>query len=179
MTGSIQEKNGVLYTVIYVGGKHKWQTTGLSKRGSMKRAKEILEERMSLLERECMVITKNISFADFMLEWLEIIEIQVRPTTFHQYALLVKNSIVPYFKKQKIMLHELQPIHIQRYYSMKMKSGAGANTVKHHHANIRKALNYALKNDWIPYNPADRVELPKVNEFIGNFYTPEQIRMIF
>ncbi|WP_407672820.1 hypothetical protein [Paenibacillus farraposensis] len=40
----------------------------------------------------------------------------------------------------------------------------------HYHANIRTALQYALKTDLIDTNPADKIERPKKNEFVGSFY---------
>ena len=45
-----------------------------------------------------------------------------------------------------------------------------ANTVKHRHANIHKALSYAYKTDLIQTNPADKVELPTIDKFVGHLY---------
>ncbi|MDL2294564.1 site-specific integrase [Ruminococcaceae bacterium OttesenSCG-928-D13] len=184
MTGSIQEKRGYYHTVICTRGEdgkphYKWQTTGLPVKGNRRKAERILQERMAEQRERAHVIQKDVEFSAFMLEWLEIIRTQVRPNTFHEYELIVKNSVVPYFKKQQIALQDLQPMHIQRYYNKKLKGGVTGNTVKHHHANIRKALQYALKQNWIPYNPADRVELPKVEVFTGNFYTAAEIKQVF
>lgn len=35
----------------------------------------------------------------------------------------------------------------------------------HEHANIHKALKYAVKMDLIPFNPADKVERPKKQKY--------------
>ncbi len=43
--------------------------------------------------------------------------------------------------------------------------------ILHYHANIRKALDTAMKLDIIPSNPADKIERPKKNQFIGDHYT--------
>ena len=48
----------------------------------------------------------------------------------------------------------------------------------HYHANIHKALKYAVKIDLIPTNPADKVERPKKNEFKGNYYSTEEIHAL-
>ena len=45
-----------------------------------------------------------------------------------------------------------------------------ANSVIHYHANIHKALKYAVKIDLLDSNPADKVERPKKNPFMGSFY---------
>lgn len=54
-----------------------------------------------------------------------------------------------------------------------------AKTVLRYHANIRKALQRAVKLDMIPTNPADRVDLPKVKKFRGSYYTPEELQKLF
>ena len=45
-----------------------------------------------------------------------------------------------------------------------------ANLVIHYHASIRKALKYAVKIDLLDSNPADKVECPKKDPFMGSFY---------
>lgn len=54
-----------------------------------------------------------------------------------------------------------------------------ASTVIHYHANIHKALKYAVKIDLIVSNPADKVERPKKDTFIGNFYDADEINALF
>ena len=50
-----------------------------------------------------------------------------------------------------------------------VKKHLSANTVVHHHAIIRKCLEYAFKMDIIPSNPADKVQKPKVEQYIGSY----------
>ena len=57
VNGTVQEKNGLLYTVISYYDKdgvrrQKWQTTGLDARGNLRKAKEILKERIDDMENE-------------------------------------------------------------------------------------------------------------------------------
>lgn len=184
MTGSLQEKKRYWYTVIYYStadgkGQYKWKSTGLEVKNNKKRAEQILRQRIEEAEKKSVLQDKDILFADFMKEWLLVIKAQVRPNTHHQYSLLIENSIAPFFVKMKVKLQDLQPIHIQRYYNQKVADGLSGSTIRRHHANIHKALNYAVKTNWIPYNPADRVELPKAVPFMGNFYTADQIKLIF
>ena len=54
-----------------------------------------------------------------------------------------------------------------------------ASSVIHYHANIHKALKYAVKNDMIPSNPADKVERPKQDKFYGNFYDRDELNKLF
>ena len=48
------------------------------------------------------------------------------------------------------------------------------NSIRRHHVLIRGALNDAVKKNIIPYNPADRVALPKKQKYVGSFYTKQQ-----
>ena len=51
-------------------------------------------------------------------------------------------------------------------------------TVIHYHANIHKALKYAVKMDLIPFNPADKVERPKKQRYIANYYRQEELERL-
>lgn len=41
------------------------------------------------------------------------------------------------------------------------------------------ALAYAYKTDLISSNPADKVELPKIEKFSGHYYNQKQIEQMF
>lgn len=183
MTGSLQVKKGFYYAVLNLRDsngktKQKWISSGLPERNNKRKAEQFLKETIREYEEKKITVYKTIPFADFMTEWLEIIRPQVKDNTYYSYALVVKNSVVPYFKDNAVTLQDLEAIHIQKYYNKKLKEGVSGNTIKHHHANIRKALEYAVKQNWIPYNPASRVELPRIKQFQVNFYDDSQIKQL-
>ena len=91
---------------------------------------------------------------------------------------MLDGHIIPYFKKTGVALIDIQPIHIDTYYTYLIRSGRGANTAKHHHANIRKALKQAFLQNMIPYNPADRVELPKIKPYKAQVFTLQEMAVI-
>lgn len=49
----------------------------------------------------------------------------------------------------------------------------------HRHANIRKALQYAVKIGILDSNPADRVERPKKEKFTGSTYNASELEDLF
>ena len=51
-------------------------------------------------------------------------------------------------------------------------------TVIHYHANIHKALKYAVKMDLIPFDPADKVERPKKQRYITDYYRQEELERL-
>ena len=76
-------------------------------------------------------------------------------------------------------MKDLKPVHIQKFYDSLYKKGLTGNTILHYHANIRKALDNAMKLDIIPSNPADKIERPKKEQFIGNCYNLEELQILF
>lgn len=117
-------------------------------------------------------------FADYMELWLEVVRNSIEKTTFSSYTQMVKGKIVPYFRKTGVKLGELQARHIQSFYLYELKT-VSASTVIHEHANIHKALKYAVKMDLIPYNPADKVERPKKQKYIADYYRLEELEQLF
>lgn len=77
-----------------------------------------------------------------------------------------------------LLLCDVTPLQIQQFYNDKYNSGLTGNTVKHYHANIHKALKYAVKMDMLESNPVDKVELPKLEKYKANFYSKEELNKL-
>ena len=43
---------------------------------------------------------------------------------------------------------------------------------------IHKTLKYAVKMDLIPFNPADKVERPKKQRYIADYYRQEELERL-
>ena len=182
----LQEKNDFYYIVLSyrdADGKRKtkWEATGLSVKRNKKKAEALLLER----RRNFMVPTTpaeirlddDILFSDFMLKWLEVTKSSIQITTYASYQGMVERIIAPYFRKRGIKLVDLKATDLQDFYTKQLER-VKANSVIHYHANIHKALKYAVKIDLIPTNPADKVERPKKNEFKGSYYSAEEIHAL-
>ena len=186
VAGHLQEKNDFYYIVLSykdADGKRKtkWEATGLSVKRNKKKAEALLLER----RRNFMVPTApaeirlddDILFSDFMLKWLEVTKSSVQITTYASYQGMVERIIAPYFRKRGIKLVDLKATDLQDFYTKQLER-VKANSVIHYHANIHKALKYAVKIDLIPTNPADKVERPKKNEFKGSYYSADEIHAL-
>lgn len=186
VAGHLQEKNDFYYIVLSykdADGKRKtkWEATGLSVKRNKKKAEALLLER----RRNFMVPTApaeirlddDILFSDFMLKWLEVTKSSVQITTYASYQGMVERIIAPYFRKRGIKLVDLKATDLQDFYTKQLER-VKANSVIHYHANIHKALKYAVKIDLIPTNPADKVERPKKNAFKGSYYSAEEIHAL-
>ena len=195
VTGHLREKNGVYHIVFnYKDENGKRQTpsksTGLPVKGNKKKAELMLREAIKEKEAELLDLEerrkeeeeakdeKNILFTTFLLEWLEMVKYSVSASTYSGYSYSVKRDIIPYFEEKhpKLKLRELTAKQIQDYYTYELSvKGVTANTVIHRHANIRKALQHAYMIELIDVNPADRIDRPKKERFVGEAYTEEEI----
>lgn len=185
--GRLQEKKGHFYMVISYKNnagqrKEKWIATGLPVKGNKKRAESMLiEARKTFIppvEPTEEPMANAMLFSDFLLKWLKIIKPTVKLVTYSSYANTVKNQINPFFKKHLITLEELRAQDIQEFYVEQLER-VKPNTVIRYHAIIHRALKYAVKVDLISKNPADKIERPKKNAFVGNFYDSDEMNALF
>ncbi len=192
---SLVVRNGIYQAVLeYYDGNGKrqqpWRSTGLKERGNKKQAMQKAEEIRANLEKELNLKAQNnsksnnnssdILFIEYLFYWLEIIKCNVEASTFTSYRQIANNHIKKYFTKNPIKLVDLSVIHIQNFYNELMtKCNLSANTVIHHHALIRKCLDYAFKMDIIPSNPADKIQRSKIEQFISSFYTESELNTLF
>lgn len=192
---SLVVRNGIYQAVLEYydeNGKRQqpWRSTGLKERGNKKQAMAKAEEIRANLEKQLNLKAldnpksnnnpTDILFIEYLLYWLEITRHNVEASTFTSYRQMTNNHIKRYFTENPIKLVELSAIHIQTFYNeLMIKYNLSANTVIHHHAIIRKCLDYAFKMDIIPNNPADKIQRPKVEQFIGSFYTESELNTLF
>ncbi len=196
VAGHLREKRGYFHIVLnYTDENGKRHTpsksTGLPVKGNKKRAEAMLMEARKEMEDELKRRAEergeppkpeDILFTQFMSDWLAMMKNSVEATTFASYTFGIKSKINAYFDERfpGLKLRELTPKHIQDYYTYEMNEcGVSANTVIHRHANIRKALQYAVRTGLLDYNPADRVERPKKEKFAGNIYNEKELEQLF
>ncbi|WP_283122820.1 site-specific integrase [Anaerotignum lactatifermentans] len=182
VTGSIYERKGIYYAIVsyYVDGRRKQKSvsTGLPVKGNKRRALEFLENLKRTYEtKESMenMDGSRLLMTDYMDEWLKIVKPLVERATYKSYDNMVSARIRPHFEKLNLLLTEVEPKHIKMLYDETLEQGYTTNTVIHYHAVLHQALAYAVKNDYILSNPADRVKRPKKNKHISSFYTKEEI----
>lgn len=202
VAGHLREERGFFHIVLsYTDENGKRQTpqksTGLPVKGNKKRAEAmLLEARKTATEalaaaREQKTEAVNsgansktgggMLFTDFMLKWLEIMKPNLELTTYGGYQTIIKHKINPYFTEHcNVTLNELEPMHIQDYYTHELtENHLSVNTVLRYHANIRKALQLAVKLKLIKHNPANSIERPRPVAYRSKHYDEKQIMHLF
>ena len=133
----------------------------------------------------------DILFADFMEHWLEVVKTEVRPSTAAGYATHCNAAILPYFRALGVTLRNLTSDDIEAFYiaqrkrpvkNKKTATGEQAyvkpSTIIHYHRLIHKALKYARKKNKIDLNPMDTVDRPKFDDYIGKYYSVDEVNQM-
>jgi integrase len=185
VSGHLEEVRGIFHIKLSwtdQKGKRgrKSISTELAVKGNKGRAENILSEIKKEQEAKLknMPVSDKILFADFMEQWLDVIRPDIKQTTFGGYQLNVKKAIAPYFRKKKTLLCELTADEINEFYAEKLKR-LKATSVNKFHANISKALKYAVEKSYIPYSVMGKVKRPKEERYVGKFLKQAEAVQLF
>lgn len=185
ISGHLQVKKGYYYVVLSYydkkGKRHiKYVSTGLPEKGNKRKAEAELARIRSTYEPPVEVgeLCSDMLFADYLVEWLDIVKVRVKQATFGSYETIVKQTLEPYFRQKGVTLKGLEARHIQQFYSEKLKK-VKPNSVIHYHAVIHQALKYAMKTDLVVQNVAMKVDRPKKNDFQPTFLDAAELQKLF
>ncbi len=193
VSGSLQVKDGKYYAVLSlrtneltkkgkIKYRTKWISTGFEVKGNKKRAKEFLNEKCREYSKRN-VDYCDMYFADYMVEWLDEIEPEIRANTYRGYSGNVGNHIVPYFYPRRIKIQELEVSDLEDFYKYlvfeKSKSDGSEplspTTITHIHRCISKALNDAARKGIITVNVATLARKPHSVKFKSQYLNERQV----
>lgn len=186
-TGSLRLKRGIWQMVFEyqdaIGQRRqKSESTGLPEKGNKRRAQAMLEKRLDEMERQytAALEVKNVQFLSFMRSWLDdVVSYKVKGNTLSQYRYVFEGYISKYKPFHGVKLQDVTPALLQSYYNAQLKAGLSPNTIRKHHANIHKCLDYAVRLCMLPVNPSVMTELPPKRKYRGaTAYTPEQSKTL-
>jgi len=92
-------------------------------------------------------------------EWLAFKLNKVKTRTYENYAMYVKNRIVP--SLGEILLTKLTTHDLEEFYDDLVNDNVNPMTVQGLHGYIYNAIEYGIKREWLTNNVAQRCELPK------------------
>lgn len=95
--------------------------------------------------------------------WVKEYTSKIKPRTVESYRIICNNHLKPGLGATK--LDKLDAHTVQTFYNgLSEKKGLSAKSVKNIHGVLHKALQQAVKNKYISFNPADDPELPSVEK---------------
>jgi len=190
VTGSLQIKNGTYYSVLWIqdeAGKtrHKWQTTKIKVAGkncreekrNRQQAEKELQRRILEYENRT-TVASDVLFITWLDEWMERNKGSIRLNSWEAYEIYADKHIKPYFEPLHLKITEVTPYHIQKYIDKKYKDGQSAKSIQKHLVVIHGVMQEALKFNVIPFDPSDRVTLPRLERHVGKAYTVEQANQL-
>ena len=173
-------------------------STGLPEKGNKKRAGEMLKQAKASLEDElnsaiilCDPSKDNDDplFVDFLADYLNYKWLQTQGKVLNKKKLSINTysgyeqthifPVAPYFRELGIKLSEVTRKVIEDFYNLQIQreyhegKSVKANTIKHYHAYIHGAFNWALDTGKLTINPVARMRF-NVEKYIAKTLTVDQ-----
>lgn len=172
-TGSVtpRQKDGrIRVAVTMPDGRRVWRSAR-SPREAERLRRQLVEQRDLDLD------PSRQTLAAFLRSWIEGLRAarnaRLRPRTLEGYESIVELHIIPTLGG--LTLERVSPRRVQAWIDA---DPAAPRTVHHHHAVLRRALNVAVRQRLLAYNPAEHVELPTVDEDVPDPLTEAEARTL-
>jgi integrase len=117
----------------------------------------------------------NASIKEYLQLFLTRIEPTLHPNTFQDYSQVVRDHIIPYIGS--IKLKDLNRDHIQMLYSIKLERGTTPTRVRFIHKILKRALNLAVRWNYIERNPTNFVSIPKKSRKEMKTFSVKEVRI--
>lgn len=189
VTGSLVEKHNKYYAVYRIDGKQKWKCLGIPTTPGHKREAEKALKEILLICEVGNVEKYDITFIDFLDEWLEKSINFVKPSSWESYEKIVNGKLKPYFSPMSLKLRDVKVSHLNEYYCYLKYNGKSdgsgglcKKTIKNIKSALSAAFDYAHENSYLDSNIVENSRLPIFeeveNEFEPVIYEKEQIKQL-
>jgi len=171
MRGHIKKRYKNSYTIVLNLGRDpgtgKPKQQWISVKGPKKDAEKRLAELLHQLDTGTFMKPSKTTLGEFLERWLkDYAQPNLAPRTVEGYESIIRQHLIPALGS--ILLTQLKPEHLQRYYSEKLSNGRcdgngglSPRSVRYHHVTLHIVLRTALKWGLISRNPADAVDPPQ------------------
>jgi integrase len=179
-------------------GPDSWRLTidaGRDLRGNRKRVsvtvrgtREDALRRLASLNEELedarVIVTSGMRVKKYLEHWLETdARMGVNKKTYERYREITRNHLIPAFGH--LRLSQLEASHVQLYIKDALdhgrldgRGGLSEQTVVHHVRVLHRAMEDAVNNRQLPFNPVTSVKKPKVKKRQIQPYEPNEMQRI-
>jgi integrase len=185
MRGHIRQRSKRSWAIVVDIGRdpetgrrrQRWHTVNGRKRDAQRALRELLHS----MEQGSYIEPNKLTMAQWLTQWCETyVSMHTTLRTQESYDSIVKHHLIPTLGS--IPLSQLQPQHIQEYYSKALsggrcdgRGGLSARSVLYHHRIISEALDHAVKMGLAARNVAGVVEPPRVAKAKLNVIKPDEL----
>ena len=171
MKGHIRKRSKGSWTIVVDAGKdletgkrkQHWRTV----KGTKREADRALREILLTLEKGTYVKPDRLTVTEWLKQWLDsYVAMHTTPRTQESYRSIIYKHLIP--SLGTIPLAQLQPLHLQSYYSQALaagrtdkRGGLSARSVLYHHRIISESLSHAVKMNLLARNVAEVVDPPR------------------
>ena len=184
-TGTIRKKtvtrNGKEYTfweARYTSGYDPGTGRQIQRSISGKTQKEVarkLKEATAAIDAGTYAAPSKMTVSQWLDIWTTDYLKKIKPRTAESYQIIVRNHLKPALGATRLDL--LSPHTIQSFYNQLTDvKQLSPKTVKNIHGVLHKALQQALRNKYIAFNPAEACELPRIEKAQIQPLDDDQIR---
>ncbi len=171
MRGHIIKRYKNSYTIVLTLGRDpstgKPKQQWVSVKGTKKEAERRLSDLLHQLDTGTFMKPGKTTLGEFLERWLkDYAWPNLAPRTAEGYETIVRRHLIPHLGN--ISITQLKPEHLQKYYSDMLSSGRcgsscglSAQTVRHHHTALHKALQTAVEWGLLSRNIADAISAPR------------------
>ena len=100
------------------------------------------------------------TLGEYLTSWFKIHQSGLKPTTKYEYQRIIDKHIVPGLGEQEMVT--LRRSVFDEFYARLIEQGRGKSFVVYIHRVLRKALEDAVDDRVLTYNPAKKAKLPRV-----------------
>ena len=151
---------------------------------TQKELTEKLRQNIGLYQGIDLTEQSRMILSEWLDRWLEQMSATLRSSTLEHYQKDMKNHVAPYLGQK--MLTQITSADLRKLYDKLKKNGRikprpdqgrglSGNTVHGIHTTLHHALRAAVEQGFIPTNPADEVEPPKIVRQPMNVLNEEQL----
>jgi integrase len=143
-------------------GKRKQQW--VSVKGTRKDAERRLTELLGRVDTGIPIDNSKLTLSQYLDTWLrDVVAVRVRPRTADSYGVIVRRHTTPTLGG--LLLRNVRPGDVERMEAGLISQGLSANTARHVHVVLSKALKDAMKKGLVHRNVCQAVETPRVGQY--------------
>lgn len=181
MRGHLEDRGkNVWRAKVYAGRQSDGRRVYLTRtiHGTKRFAEDRLAELLLEAGRSDQVTTDG-TLTDLVNKWRPIAELNLSPTTWHEYDRLLEKRILPRFGNTKV--RAIRAADIDAFYAELQRGGKsnggplGAQSIRHIHALLRRLMNQAVRWGWIGTSPVVRATPPRVPRHELTIPQPEDV----
>lgn len=115
------------------------------------------------------------SFGDWAEQWIRT-RTHLKPKTLAGYESLLRSHVVPRFGTAR--LDRVDPLQIESWVAEMQSAGLSPSRIRQAHQVLNAILKAAVRNRYLPSNPAEGIRLPKTQKREMLYLDPQQVEKL-